>query len=278
NVMVYAKYARGYRQGGINVSSYGLETWNPEKVDLYEIGAKTSWTGSMPGHFNIAGFYNDFTNQLVAVGLNACTAVTGPGTQCPFIPSPAQGFANAGKSTIKGVEIDAAIEPVKGLRLEASYSYLDARINSVVAPTVPLGFVSPPVMVKNGSLIPLVPKNQFVLTGTYTLPLAPSVGTVSIALTYSHRDSTFGNTSSSDTGPDLANPQNLQILPPQNLVNLNINWNDVSGMPLDLAFFVTNLTKEQFYTYTVGKSFGFDSYIANQPRMFGVRAKYRFGS
>ncbi|MDB5724192.1 MAG: hypothetical protein JWQ16_946, partial [Novosphingobium sp.] len=23
----------------MNVSSYGLETWNPEKVDLYEIGA-----------------------------------------------------------------------------------------------------------------------------------------------------------------------------------------------------------------------------------------------
>jgi iron complex outermembrane receptor protein len=274
NVMLYAKYARGYRQGGINVSSYGLETWNPEKVDLYEIGAKTSWGGAMPGHFNIAGFYNDFSNQLVAVGLVACTAITGPGTQCPFIPSSAQGFANAGKSTIKGVEIDAAIEPFKGLRIEGSYSHLDARINSITPPPAPLGFIAEAI-VQQGSPIPLVPKNQIVLTGTYTLPLAPSVGLVSIGITYSHRDSTFGNTSSNT---DPITLQNLQILPPQDLVNLNVNWNEVGGMPLDLAFFVTNLTKEKFYTYTVGKSFGFDSYIANQPRMFGVRAKYRFGS
>ena len=39
-VMLYAKYARGYRQGGISPNAQGVETWGPEKVDAYEIGAK----------------------------------------------------------------------------------------------------------------------------------------------------------------------------------------------------------------------------------------------
>src|SRR5690606_29612943 len=43
DLMAYAKYTRGYRQGGINLTNIGIETWGPEKVDAYEIGAKVSF-------------------------------------------------------------------------------------------------------------------------------------------------------------------------------------------------------------------------------------------
>src|SRR5690606_956467 len=46
DVMVYAKWSRGYRQGSLNTNVIGYETSDPEKVDAYEIGAKASFNGA----------------------------------------------------------------------------------------------------------------------------------------------------------------------------------------------------------------------------------------
>jgi hypothetical protein len=59
-----------------------------------------------------------------------------------------------------------------------------------------------------------------------------------------------------------------------------MNWNGILGSPIDLAFFVTNLTKEQ-YQVNVTNTFissGYESYIPNMPRTYGLRVKYRFDS
>ena len=37
------------------------------------------------------------------------------------------------------------------------------------------------------------------------------------------------------------------------------------------------MTKEKFHVFTTGSSFGFDSAILNEPRMYGARLRYRFG-
>lgn len=266
--MLYAKYSRGYRQGNINVANFGLEAWQPEKVNTYEIGAKTGFHGFVSGTFNVTGFYNDFTNQQIAVGLLACSTISLP--QCPFVPSSTSGVANAGKSTIKGIEIEASINLFKGFRVDGGFTHIDATLKSITPPALPLGFQS--LSLQNVAVerrLAYVPKNQYTLTGTYTLPLDPSIGRVAFAMTFSHRGTTYGTSSSSVP---------YQTLPKQNLLNANVNWNDVGSLPLDLSLFVTNLTKNKFYVATTGQSFGFDSVIPNQPRMFGVRARVRFGS
>ena len=113
DVMLYGKYSRGYRQGDVNVSFYGLGAWNPEKVDTFEIGAKTQFDSIVRGTFNIAAFYNNFTNQQQQLNENACLVSQLGTPQCPFIPTPAAGIANAGKSKIEGVEVDSSILPFK---------------------------------------------------------------------------------------------------------------------------------------------------------------------
>jgi iron complex outermembrane receptor protein len=55
NVLIYAKYARGYRSGGVNAAYAGYESWEPEKVDAYELGAKVTLRGAVRGYFNVAG-------------------------------------------------------------------------------------------------------------------------------------------------------------------------------------------------------------------------------
>jgi iron complex outermembrane receptor protein len=266
DILLYAKYARGYRQGSLNVSSYGLETWQPEKVDLYEIGAKTSFHGPVRGTFNIAGFYNDFSNQQLLIGILGCTAIGTP--QCPFIASAGQGIANAGKSSIKGVEMDLSLTLFEGFNLDVGYAYLDSKLKSLTSlPAIPPGFTTliPPAV---GGPLPLTPKNKYTVTASYTLPLDESLGKVILAATFTHQDKTYGNSSSA--------PEN-QFLPPQDLLNLNLNWNAVGGTPVDVGLFATNVTKERFFLYTTGQSFGYDSAILNEPRMYGLRVKYHFG-
>ncbi|MFT3965372.1 MAG: TonB-dependent receptor [Sphingobium sp.] len=269
DILLYAKYARGYRQGSVNVNSYGLETWGPEKVDSYEVGAKTSFRGLVKGTFNVAAFYNDFSNQQLQVGTVACTAtelVTNP-IQCPFLAVPTAGIANGGKSTIKGVEIDASITPFTGFTLDVGYAHLDTKLKSITLPAPPVGFTAlttPPP----GGPLPLTPRNKYSITANYVLPLDESVGRIAFGATFTHQDGSFGSPNSA--------PQ-YQWLPPQNNLNLNLNWTGVMDSQVDLGLFVTNITKERFYLMTLGQSFGFDAFIPNQPRMFGARLKYHFG-
>ena len=46
--------------------------------------------------------------------------------------------------------------------------------------------------------------------------------------------------------------ENLGELPSINLVNANINWEGVAGLPLDLSLFGTNLGDEEYYGYVPG--------------------------
>ena len=68
-MLLYAKYARGYRQGSVNIGgTTGFDTHDPETIDSYEIGAKTSFFGRFPGTFNVAAFYNDLQDQQIQFG------------------------------------------------------------------------------------------------------------------------------------------------------------------------------------------------------------------
>ena len=266
DVLLYAKYARGYRQGSVNVSSYGLETWGPEQVDTYEIGAKTSWDAAVGGVFNIAVFYNDFTDQQLQLGTVTCTTISLP--QCPFVPSPAAGIANAGKSTIQGVEVETVLNLFEGFRIELGYTYLDTKIESITLPPPPLGFTALTTAAAGGP-VPLTPENKYAVTLSYTLPLSETIGRLTFSATGTHQDEMLGSVSSQSSG--------LYVLPEQELLNLNLTWESIAGLPLDLNIYATNVTEEEFWTFTTGASFGFDSLIVNEPAMYGARLKYRFG-
>jgi iron complex outermembrane receptor protein len=268
DVMLYAKWARGYRQGGVNPSNIGLEVWEPEKIDTYEVGAKASFRGTVSGYFNVAAFYNDLTNQQLQAIAIGCTIAT-----CGFdsgIPG-ARIIVNAGKSRVYGVEVDSSISPFTGFRLDVGYAYLNTRLQEFVPPVLaagsPFATIVPAV---TGGPLPLSPKHRVTATATYTLPLDESIGDISLSATYTY------------TSEQLANdtiPERFGVMPASNLVNLNLDWKSVAGSTVDISAFVTNLTKEEFPVNAAGNwaSNGYESWITNVPRMYGVRLKYRFG-
>src|SRR5262249_25779449 len=125
DMMFYAKWSRGYRQGGVaSFAADKLQNYGPEVVDTYEIGEKLSWSGVIPGYFNYAAFYNDFRDQQLQLGL-----------QCNPVSLCAQttGIVNAASSRLSGYEVEAGIRPARGVRIEASFAYLNTKVKSIIA-------------------------------------------------------------------------------------------------------------------------------------------------
>src|SRR6185436_19440577 len=94
DVLIYGKYARGYRAGGVFTNApIDHRTFDPEKVDNYELGFKSSFRGALRGTFNVAAFYNDFSDQQLQFGFDArvdpVTGATAP-------VSPTTAVLNAG--------------------------------------------------------------------------------------------------------------------------------------------------------------------------------------
>ena len=263
DILLYAKWARGYRQGGINSNNLGLETWGPEKVDTYETGLKTSFRGAVSGYFNLAAFYNKFTDQQLAA--NSVVAIQYQGK----VPN-AQPIINAGKSRIYGLEADASITPVAGLRFDVAYAYLNTRLQSITVPTPPIYYSLLLPASDAGEPLAASPKNRVTVTGAYTLPLDQSIGRVSVGATFTHTDANRA------LAPLFA-PNYL--IPTANLLNLNADWNTVFGKPFDLSFFMTNATNKKLITYPTSTYLTNGQYggYPGMPRMFGFRLRYRFG-
>ncbi|MEW9855949.1 TonB-dependent receptor [Novosphingobium sp. M1R2S20] len=265
DVLVYAKWARGYRQGGTaSLSADGYNTYDAEKVDSYEIGAKTSWRGAVPGTFNIAAFYNDFSNQQIQVGFQRSA-----GSPPPTIP-PTIGIINVGQSRIYGAEVEAGLEPFEGLRIDGAYAYINTKLQEVTPISLnPDSLYNRVNLPTPGNPLPFTPKHKASVTASYTLPLAQDVGAV-----------TIGGTVTTQSRTTIIYTPN-GVLPGYTLVNLNLNWNEIFGSRVDGSLFVTNLTKKKYYTHVndqggIGQV-GFASYYLGEPRMFGARLKVRFG-
>lgn len=119
-----------------------------------------------------------------------------------------------------------------------------------------------------GDVLAYSPKHRLTLTGTWTLPLDDSIGQISLGATYVY---------TAQQTATKASP--FGVLPASNLVNLNVGWNNVLGNPVDIAFFMTNATNK-FAPLSVANGWasnGFEAYVVNPPRMWGIRARVRFG-
>jgi iron complex outermembrane receptor protein len=270
DLLTYIKYTRGYRAGTIapNVTApYNIV--RPEKVDTYELGAKTSFAQPIHGIFNTAIFYNNFTNQQLQLGFDAAPGAPVSPTAAPI---------NAGKSRIWGVELETSVSPLKGLTLDGSYTYLNTRIQQLQSFPTPTGalYVIDGAQ-RVGDPLALSPKNKYTLSATYTLPLGDDIGKVSAGATFTHTDSQLSNYS--DRNSTFPVFQGLGNLPATNLLNLNLGWASVWGKPFDLAFFITNVTDKQYYAYVPGIAIGtgFETAVLGQPRMYGFRVRMRFG-
>ncbi|TAL03053.1 MAG: TonB-dependent receptor [Rhodospirillaceae bacterium] len=261
NVLLYAKYARGYRQGSINQGGPASHaTFQPEHVDSYEVGAKTSFQGAVSGTLNVAGFYNDLTNQQVQVNYQAR-----PGSGI----SQNGGISNIGKSRIWGFEVESTVKPVKDVTLNVAYTYLNTKVlqltpivlapNDLYISAVPLALVGTPLS--------FTPKHKISTTLSYHLPLDESLGPITASGTLVYNDRELSQAGGA-----------VPYIPGYTLLNMNLSWESVTGKPFDIELFMTNVTNKFYVTYGADqfKTTGQVDRTLGEPRMFGARVRVHF--
>ncbi len=145
---IYASFSQGFKGGGFDPRGVGVTaptanangipsdsevasflSFQPEEVDSYEVGYKGSL---LDGALNVAlaAFYTDYKNVQIP-GSVACT-VGG-------LPSFCGVFTNAGKATLKGVELEASARLGEDLvasgdrvMLSGSLGYIDAEYDEYI--------------------------------------------------------------------------------------------------------------------------------------------------
>lgn len=256
-VHAYITARDAYKSGGVNgpvpVGS-NFRTFAPERLSDIEIGLKSQFNlGTMPVRLNVAayrGIYDNIqrtTNELVAT----------PGGLLPLNVT-----RSAAKGKIQGVEFNTTIVPVRGLTLNGSYSYIDAKYTQVNDASAGA--------ILAGAPFPYTPEHKFSVGGSYEAPLG-SAGTLGLNANYVYQSSV----STAQTNSSFYN-----YLPGYGVLNAGVDLRNVGGTAIDIGVFATNLTDT---TKPVGVldqyngGLGFVGLTYNEPRMYGIRIGYRFG-
>ncbi|WP_439533570.1 TonB-dependent receptor [Polymorphobacter sp.] len=189
---LFATAAKGNKPGGFNAlpndgiaadnqffRDQGFDVFREESAWSYEVGAKGR-VGAI--NVSVAGFYIDWSNQQLSRG-EAYTRTNGTPNSVVFIQ-------NAGKSEIKGFEVDVSGNPTPWLFLRGAYTFVDARFKEFYDDTTEEiydtdgrpgrlrgGARNPLDLDKlegdvSGNRLPQTPQHQFVLTGQIQAPVS----------------------------------------------------------------------------------------------------------
>jgi iron complex outermembrane recepter protein len=147
--LVYATASSGFRAGDINPYAFMFpgapQSFGPESLWNYEVGAKTSWFDDrLVANGDL--FYIDWSDLIV----DAQTA------------NPLFGYSfNAGKAHSEGAELELTAIPMEGLELSLGETYNEAQLDRV----------SPGAAATEGSTLPFVPKFKTFAAAQYSFPL-----------------------------------------------------------------------------------------------------------
>ena len=120
--LAYLRYARGYRAGQFNTSNtqpFEFGVVNPEFLDAYEVGLKTSLLDGKL-QLNGAAYFYDYTDIQT------------------FVFDPLAGGAvmiNAGEAEVKGLEFDLKYSPIDALFISLGFGYSDTEYTKVLPGT-----------------------------------------------------------------------------------------------------------------------------------------------
>jgi outer membrane receptor protein involved in Fe transport len=115
DIMVYGLAAKGFRPGGAN-NIPGLDSallaYGPDSLWNYEAGVKSQWFDRRLT-LNAAAYQIDWSNmQISATSANGAFSY----------------LTNAGTARIKGLELEAIARPMRGLTLNATAAFVDAKL------------------------------------------------------------------------------------------------------------------------------------------------------
>jgi iron complex outermembrane receptor protein len=256
NIMTYAQVSTGYKGGGINPRPFfapQARPFGPEELTSYEAGLKTEWFNRML-RVNVAAFLSKYKG--IQLTLNDCPGLGVPARPC------AQP-ANAGNADVQGFEIEANLEPIDGMLIDAALSHLDFDYTSINpaagGPTNPTG-------PQFGHTRPYTPAWKWSIGVQHTVGLG-SAGSITPRFDAAYQGDVF-------TGTNNA----FNTIEAYTLANARLTWRNVDE-DLEVSAEVTNLFDEYYFmTRGAATTLG-TTFVTGQPgrpREWAVSVKKKF--
>ena len=122
DALLFVSAAVGKKPGGLSaltgVSNVATNTYEPEEMTVYELGAKTTW---LDRRLQVNGsiYLQDYAKKQVSVTFVDPNSLPTPNLLLSRV-------VNAAKAEVKGLEFEITAAPTDSLSLTASYTYNDA--------------------------------------------------------------------------------------------------------------------------------------------------------
>ncbi len=245
DVNVYGRWSTGYKAGGANSRSLTYRTFDPEKVKMFEVGAKTEFWDNR-ARVNVAAYTGDITDAQVDFSVTILNQNRGT-----------LETTNAASATTKGVELDFAFKVADGLTLSGGYAYTDLKLSKAYNPFTDT----------MATIYPLYsPKNAGSLAADYRRPFLGA--TLKAHLDANWSDGQYTTT----TDPTLSDKSFI--------VNGRLTLADIAmgdNQPdLQLSIWSRNLLDES-HAFMRNTNVALGTYaIYNEPRTFGIEANVKF--
>jgi iron complex outermembrane receptor protein len=276
---VYASYSRGFKTGGINDRN-AAQTYDPEKLDAYEVGFKTA---KADYSIDLSAFYYDYKGLQFSY---SCVTVSPPlcNTMGTFV-------TNAAKATSYGAEGEVTWRANEYLQFHGGVAYLHARYDTFLNASTAAPRTSadvPPCVLANPLLCPNAGVAQdwsdqtpirapqwtanLGVTATYPTSVGRFVFSGNVAYTDKYQpetDSLPCVTTNCGRGlkPRLTEPSHT-------LVDATLSW-VLPNEHLELSVYGRNLFDK---TYAIRRDAGTlgDFVVWGEPRVLGARVKYTY--
>jgi len=229
----------------------GTRFAGPEETTVYELGLKSRFE---KGAFNVTLF-----DQSIK------------GFQSTIFAGTAFVLNNAGEQSVRGAEFDAVFKPIDALTFNIGGAYLDAEYvefrNAGVVEGSPIDLVDgveDGVADLSGERPSGIPEFALSLGATYSFDISDTIGAY-LRADYQYED----ETTIVDNLPSAVTRE-------VNTVNVSGGMDFDSG--LSLQAWVRNLTNDEYFTsgFPAPAQAGTFNYYPNQPRTYGVVARYKF--
>lgn len=244
-ILLYAGVNRGVKAGSYNAKlADGAPSllpneipYKPETLVSYEAGVKLSGLNGLYT-FNASAFHYDYSDYQSFTFTNI------------------SGLVQNRDARTNGVEAELVLRPTRGLRLNASGAYLDAKVKGVqIAPGV-----------TRDAHPTYTPKFSATAGATYTLPVDVMNGELSIGGNVSYQSSVYHN----------ARNFASQMIGARTLTDFTIRWE--SGNGLSLSAYLKNAFDVRYKTVglDLATACGCNAEAYGMPRTFGLSAGYKF--
>ncbi|MCC7410831.1 MAG: TonB-dependent receptor [Gammaproteobacteria bacterium] len=248
DILLYAGFSRGFNGGGFNggaiVDPGEAVAFDPEFLNAWEVGAKTTWFDRRLT-VNVSGFYYDYSDLQVQVI-----------TTSPFSNNFIQIIENASDAEIYGSEIEFVAVPTDYLRISGALGLLHSEFvnfQSIVGDA-------------SGNKLPEAPEIDFSGIVHYERPFR--FGNWFVRGEFSYTSERFYN--SAENPKVSSGGGNEQVNAKVGWISQDESWK--------VTLWVNNVTDTQYVARALdlADGFGFVSNWFSDPRTYGAQVAYHF--